>query len=402
MKKIVVTLTFLLMLMPVVAKFSFSEFVTISLYSDGIKYTIDSDSTVKLVKYDQTKYAGDIVIPSTVVYAEDSFKVKSIESSSFSSCYGLKSIVLPPSIKLIGSFAFDYCTGLTSITLPQSITSIGEGAFGNCSSLTSIDIPENVRSIGAGTFVYCTGLTNVSIASSVSSIGNFAFEGCANLTSISIPQSVTSIGSYCFRNCIKLKTILNQSSITEIYQYAFSGCSSLTSINIPSSVTRIGTAAFYECTGLTTITIPMNVSYIDEFAFYYCSGLKEIHSQMKTPTSASYDFVFYAVNKSTCKLYVPKGSSSLYSQAYIWRGFKNIIEEDYTAVNEVDAADVAVYTSERGIVVKGAVPGETVAVYTVSGVLVKTVKADGEIRLQVPSGQIYLVKVGSKTYKVAL
>jgi hypothetical protein len=222
------------------------------------------------------------------------------------------------------------------------------------------------------------------------------------LISISIPQSVTSIGSYCFRNCIKLKTILNQASIKGIYQYTFSGCSSLTSINIPSSVTRIDMAAFYECTGLTTITIPMNVSYIDEFAFYYCSSLKEIHCHMKTPTSASYDFVFYGVNKSTCKLYVPKGTSSLYSQAYMWRGFKNIIEEDYTDVYVVDATDVTVYTSERDIVVKGAVPGETVAVYSMSGVLLKAMRVGRDVRIPVASGQIYLVKVGDKTYKIAL
>ncbi|GHT21633.1 hypothetical protein AGMMS4957_10660 [Bacteroidia bacterium] len=66
-------------------------------------------------------------------------------------------------------------------------------------------------------------------------------------------------------------------------------------------------------------------------AFYGCIGLKEIHSENPTPpTVVDPTNTFANVDRTTCKLYVPKGSLAAYKAAYGWMDFFNIIEEGTT------------------------------------------------------------------------
>ena len=178
------------------------------------------------------------------------------------------------SVTSIGDWAFNYCSGMTSVTIPNSVTSIGDQAFYACSGLTSVTIPNGVISIGEETFYWCTGLTSVTIPNGVISIGYQAFYACSGLTSVTIPNSVTSIGNY-----------------------AFCRCRGLTSVTIPNSVTSIGNRAFGDCTGLSSVT-------------NYATTPQSINSS-----------VFDNVDKSTCKLYVPMESASLYQAAESWSDF---------------------------------------------------------------------------------
>lgn len=49
---------------------------------------------------------------------------------------GLKSVVLPDTLKTIGAYAFYYCTGLEKIAIPASVVNIEYGAFYACENLT--------------------------------------------------------------------------------------------------------------------------------------------------------------------------------------------------------------------------------------------------------------------------
>ena len=51
---------------------------------------------------------------------------------------GIKSIIIPNSVKRIGSGAFGSCKNLSSITIPSSVIKIDEYAFKNCKHLTYI------------------------------------------------------------------------------------------------------------------------------------------------------------------------------------------------------------------------------------------------------------------------
>ena len=130
------------------------------------------------------------------------------------------------------------------------------------------------------------------------------WDGKTSLTSIVLPKSLNSIGTYSFR-----------------------ACTGLTSIAIPSSVISINEGAFNFCSGLNTVTIPSLMTSIGNFAFYGCTVLSSIYAFPITPVDlTSSSTVFYDVNKSACKLYVPLGTATLYSAADQWKDFTNIIE----------------------------------------------------------------------------
>ena len=277
--------------------------------ADGICYNITGDNTVEVTSNSNGEYAGDIVIPNTVIYDSKEYGVTSIGDAAFYGCSGLTSIivasgnsvydsrnncnaiiktsdnslvsgckntVIPASVTSIGDYAFYNCSGLITIDIPEGVTSIGNCAFSCCSGLTAIDIPEGVASIGKGAFSGCSGLTTIDIPASVTSIDDNSFLGCSGLTMIDIPKGVTSIGSQAFSDCNGLTAIDIPEGVTSIGNYAFQGCSGLTAIDIPASVTSIGEGVFWGCSGLTAIDIPEGVTSIGELTFAWCCGLTSI------------------------------------------------------------------------------------------------------------------------------
>ena len=281
----------------------------------GIYY--NKDGNCAIVTSGDSKYSGDVSIPSTVNYGGMEYSVTSIGNSAFEECVVLTSVTIPNSVTSIGDQAFARCRGLTSVTIGNSVTSIGDYAFWECFNLTSVTIPNSVTSIGDYAFWQCSRLTSVSIGNSVTSIGNYAFDSCRRLTSVTIPNSVTSIGDRAFRNCSGLTSVTIGNSVTDIGGWAFENCSDLTSIKvesgnttydsrndcnaiietasntlfagckntvIPNSVTSIGERAFRNCSGLTSVTIPNSVTFIGEEAFSFCRGLTSIKVESGNPT----------------------------------------------------------------------------------------------------------------------
>lgn len=289
---------------PLLAELDLSG-ATIAAYTDNnIKYpvyypenTIPREPLFYEQNHSLNRLSGltSVILPSSLI---------SIGDRAFMGCTGLTSMIVPPSTITIDQEAFMDCSGLTSCTLPPSITSIGQSAFYGCSALTSIVIPTGISNIESGTFSDCSALTFIDIPSSVTSIGYRAFSGCSQLPSLVISPSVTSIASEAFSNCSELASVVISSTVTSITDGTFQGCSGLTSLNIPGSVNSIGQAAFFGCRNLTSIVV-----------------------NRLTPADLTYAYsVFYEVNKNTCTLFVPYGSSGLYTDAIEWKGFTNIVE----------------------------------------------------------------------------
>ena len=206
------------------------------------------------------------------------------------------------------------------IIIGDSVTTVGEGAFRGCSSLTSVTIPNSVTTIGGYAFGFCSSLTSVTIPNSVTTIGGDAFSGCSSLTSVTIPNSVTTIADG-----------------------AFSSCGALTSVTIPNSVTTIGSEAFSRCTRLQKVYIGNSVKAIGKEAFNNCTSITQISSEAVVPPTCGLN-VFANINKSKCKLIVPKNSLDAYKQAYQWEDF-SLIEGSTTGItntayNKAGLADV--------------------------------------------------------------
>lgn len=296
---------------------------------NGVTYTI-TDATNNFVTIGNgnsaaisTSSNGVFTIPSSVSYNSVTYSVTTIGNYVFYNCTGVTSVTIPGSVSDIGYGAFYYCSGLKSVSMSNSVLLIEDYAFSNCSDLGSITIPNSVISIGQYAFDYCSALTSVTFdsQSSVNSIGNYAFEYCTGLTSFTIPDLVTSIS---------LGT--------------FAGDSRLTSVTIPGSVTSIGIYAFSACSNLNSVTIPGSVTSIGSSAFNYCTGLTSIYANNADPSLITLgSTVFSSVPTSTCILYVPTGSKSLYAAADQWKDFTQIVEKTTTASPTITNAILNVY-----------------------------------------------------------
>jgi hypothetical protein len=155
----------------------------------------------------------------------------------------------------------------------------------------------------------------------------------------------------------------------------------------------IGYDAFGSCTGLTSITIGNSVTLIGAWAFSVCTGLTEIYIKNPTPPSLG-SSCLYDVDKTTCKLYVPKGSSSTYRLAW---GFDNVIETDFTAINPINKENSTIKSIFNGIAIetKTATP---VTVYNLSGQTVYQSVVAGKAEIHLPKG-VYILRTGNQAVK---
>ena len=292
MKKVVFLITFLLC-----GVFAYAQTSTENI--GGLLYSIDTEAkTATLIANEDDEYKGDIFIPekvkakngatyTVVALGEKCFEncgiksviipstVKSIGDECFKSCYNLKEIAIPSSVAKLGKNSFSWCDNLEKVSLPQSVTYLSDGCFQFCSKLNDITIPSTVISLGADCFDGCTNLTSIEIPSSVTSLG----EGCFYLTglkSVKIPSSITSLSTDCFQFCSSLESVEIPSSVTSFGEYCFYGCSKLESIDIPSSVTSLGIGCFMQCSYLEKVVIPSSITSLSTNCFWGCSGLKNI------------------------------------------------------------------------------------------------------------------------------
>ncbi len=291
---------------------------------DGLKYNLNGDNlTAEVAEQDASTIAGDITIPETITYEDNTYTVTSIADAAFINC-DLTSITIPNIVTSIGYNAFEGCLSLTSVTLPDSLKTIGYNAFTDCANLTGISIPNGVTEIGGNAFNGCISLTSIIIPESVSSIGDNAFSGCSNLAGVMVewfdPAECTC-GTDVFKG-IDSDAILHipngtfdlynaaspWKSFDTVLEYTFlvtidgllysveltnntasvrnDGSTTLSgTVTIPETITykgktftitSISDGAFAGCTDINGFNIPTTITYISDGAFYDCSGLTEI------------------------------------------------------------------------------------------------------------------------------
>ena len=330
---------------------------------------------------------GELTLPNSVRYIGD---------NAFSYCEGLTGeLTLPNLVINIGNSAFSGCTGFTGkLIIPQGVASIGNGAFFVCRGFTGeLTIPNSVTTIGNNAFYGCDNLTSINVAEdntnyssidgvlcnkekttlikcpegkagtftvphSVTNIIENAFSSCRSLTSVNVVTDNTAYSSTDGILYNKEKTTLIKcpagkagdffilNSVIRIEDFAFAGCTNLTgALIIPAGVTRIGSFTFNGCSGLTSVIIPGSVTDIWDYAFAFCYGLNKIRVRCTTPPVV-HSLAFVDVNKATCVLEVPAGTTAAYRQAAYWNEFINITEFE----PEEEIFTLQIKSSEAGYV----------------------------------------------------
>ena len=415
---------------------------------NGVFYNVISTTEVEVTykgssyyEYDD-EYNGRVVILSLVEYGGFTYSVISIGEGAFMECSSLTSVEIPYSVTSIGINAFANCTSLTSIVvdagnskydsrngcnaiietasntliagcqntiIPNNVTSIGDYAFNWCVSLTSIEIPNSVTSIGEWAFGDCESLTSIVVDSGntkydsrngcnaiIETASNTLIAGCQNTI---IPNSVTSIGEWAFNGCTSLTSIKIPNSVTSIGDNAFNSCTGLTSVIIGNSVTSIGYGAFAYCSSLTSIEIPNSVTSIGGDAFEDCSSLTRIICTATTPPMIESD----TFSEYSAFLFVPIGCKATYEVTDYWENFNNIIEVTLDAPVTLNDNVAIVATIGENIVVKNAMVGSVVRVYTTDGAMIASeVATEGDVIIEAPAKGIYVVTVGKQTVKVII
>ena len=236
---------------------------------------------------------GSLTIPDSIT---------AIGEGAFSNVEGLKTIIIPPTVKrieknafksnttlenviiqerngegmeYIGDNAFYGCTNLKSINLPDTITYIGSSAFKDDRSLDNVKLPNRIKTIKQTTFQNCSNLKNLELSEDLEELGGESLAGTA-LTTLKMPQNLKTIGA----GALLINTLLEiDTSESDYYEYKngilytkdlktlVMGVSNITSANIETTVETIRGTAFSQCSKLSTIQIPKSVKTIEYEAF---------------------------------------------------------------------------------------------------------------------------------------
>ena len=317
MKRFITKLILVITVLTLTPSLGWAEGVEI----DGINYELIPKAKVAHVM--GGNYAGDIIIPPSIIYNDTTYQVTSIKNMAFYQRRNLTSVVIPNTITNIGDQCFRGCIQLTSVIMGDGVTTIGKFAFAECECLSKIDLSNNLTNLDYGTFQNCHSLIDIIIPNSVVSLGESMFVFCEKLQSITLPENLTILPKNIFATCRSLKSITIPDKVKIIDNYAFNGCYSLSNIEIPNSVETIRKGAFSACKGLSTVNLGFGIEVIEELSFEDCNQLDTFicHSKI-VPLTNNTAFKNSYIDYST--LIVPDESIDAYKSTAPWKDFGTI------------------------------------------------------------------------------
>ena len=293
-------------------------------------------------------------------------KVTEIGARAFENCVLLDSLTLPDSVTKIGYVSFSNCQNLAFVKFCDKLSSIGEAAFADCKSIPNLFIPKSVYSIGNGAFEQCTAITLVSFEDGENTLSlgtNYAASVMfkdSPLDSVYIGRKLTYPSGYSpFQRNLTLRSIVITDIPTKIEDNEFYGCTHLYSVYIGNGVQSIGRYAFSGCSSIDFFSFGKAVQTIGEEAFSDCVAMTRLYSYCQEPptcgTSALAD-----IDKWSCTLYIPKGTTDAYAAADQWKDFFFVEENEgsgeitpeYTISVDFDASMGSV--TGAGVYKKGA------------------------------------------------
>ncbi len=380
--------------------------------------------------YDSNKQYWDIDVPfyldiHTIILPDN---IVEIGTGSFQRMR-LQKINIPKSLRKlnIGSFANCHWLNVDPLVIPEGITEIPSQCFVSCQNFKKLILPSSLRVIKELAF-YNTRMEEVEFHEGLESIENDAFYGSGELKKAILPNSCQMLGESVFGLCDSLKELRIPEGVKCIPTYFAASSLKLEKVHIPESVEEIGYGAFRTCNSLKNIKLPVNLKTINGYAFDGCNpdsiifpaslafigysscsswhNITKIYSLSHTPPYCD-GHAFEKSNDAT--VYVPTGTSNLYSYAQDWSYFTKFVEIDQfpeSGINEIRNAtksNIKVFWSNGALYIEDIIDSDFAkpySIYSIDGQMIAVGKIDAsQIVISVPQG-IYIVIVGDSVYKV--
>lgn len=233
----------------------------VALTSNGINLSLDTNTkTAMALGYGD--YSGDVVIPSTVDYNGDSYKVTSIFDRTFYNCNEMVSVTIPEYVIDLGPDPFTMCKKLQTIYLHPRTAPSYFGTFFEGSQ--KIHIPTgyiDAYESGFGWYDYgfIDDIPSNFIKTDISGLRYY-------LNTDNGEAKVTNNGTFIQGDVIIPSIVSYQNKdyiVKSITKNAFIGCT-LKSITIPNTITEIHSLSF-DCCGIEKInlmsTLPPNYEF---------------------------------------------------------------------------------------------------------------------------------------------
>lgn len=246
----------------------------------GVYYEILDEESLRAVDYYDLELS-ELIIPDTLTYGKNTYKVTRVGEDAFSYCYDLTKIVLGDNLEIIEENAFSGCSALVQVVFGSTLKEIRGHAFEGCESLEEISIPKGVITLGEEVFCSCSALKSIILPETLLALGNNMFFDCESLLEVEIPESVETIPYGLFTNCTSLVQVKLPAGILVIEAEAFWECSSLKTLTLPDRLAFLGDRAFYN-SGLENIVFPDKRVSIGENIFDFCGDLEVIYVSENT------------------------------------------------------------------------------------------------------------------------
>lgn len=378
---------------------------------------------------------------SNVEKVEFGNSVTFVPDYAFYKCTELKSVSFSSSIERIGYSAFSGCTKLSLIDGGENILNLGHEAFRGCTSLESIDFP-NLTTISGYAFVECTKLKNLELHDGLLIIKESAFKGCESLEKVGIPESIIIVGASAFADCSKLSEIsIADTNPIDIVESVFdvqtylnaklkvsvgsldaykqaAPWSNFVNIEEDPSLTAYSTCTIKVYTNFEKDTDSVKflgniIGWVYHYDSTWANGSMVFVAKVKkgelvnikfNPNFGNYYIKDLIVNQENVTSKVVDntfriGNVESNLKIEVWFGYGDSSIPTVAS----DRPEAQVIGADGKIVVNNASEGETISVYSLSGMLIySAISNNTATTIDVPANRVYIVRVGATSYKVAL
>lgn len=163
----------------------------------------------------------------------------------------------------------------------------------------------------------------------------------------------------------------------------------------------LGASAFSYCSNLLNIKLPASLVSIGSDCFYNCSKILSITLKSTTPPVVGSNGL-YNVSRTSCKLIIPTGTTSVYASASPWSEFTLKSENSLNAVSQINAENIQLSSFAGKIIVKGDIEGRRIEIFSIDGKKADEFMSDSnEFSTQVEQG-VYIIRIENYSKKITV